>query len=341
MDCLRLFRKGKRPMSAVRPRGISLMQAGATMRPLRLKTLQLPFMAEERTAAQPIEPQPIEPQFDGASPEEPANAAPQAAAQQALVKQLAREVQRIETSRLPGSSRVAVAAFSTGCSALDRCLPSGGYDPGTVVEYLQASTASGATSLALTAAREAMAATGRFCLLVDWREQFYPPAAAALGMDLKRIVIARPRTLADRLWAIDQALRSPAIAAVVAEVEQMDDRAARRLQLAAERGGGLGLLVRGAAARQQPSWAAVQWLVRPLPQHPLPLDPHPLSPLPLAERSPHRQLEIELMRARGATTGLKTRVQINATHGRIESSTSVLAGLLRTPPVAPRRAVGG
>ncbi len=90
-----------------------------------------------------------------------------------------------------------------------------------------------------------------------------PTTAAALGLDLKRIVIVRPTTLADRLWAIDQALRSPSIVAVIAEIEQLDDHAARRLQLAAESGGSLGFLVRS-SQRQQPSWAEVQWLVRPM-----------------------------------------------------------------------------
>lgn len=295
-----------------------LMEAGATARPLRLRTLGLPFMTEK-----PEE-----------SPEASATEAPAVApamdarqAQQALVKQLAREVHRMEASGAPNMG-LATSAFSTGCQALDRCLPGGGYDSGTVVEYLQAARASGATWLALTAAREAMAKTDRFCLVVDWREEFYPPAVAAMGIDLKRVVIVRPQTLAERLWAIDQALRSPAIAAVIAEVEHLDDRAARRLQLAAERGGGLGLLVRGVAARHLPSWAAVQWLVRPLPQSIGPSNVELLA----GERSPHRLLEIELMRARGVPAGVKTRVQINAIHGRIESATRALASTLRTPP---------
>lgn len=317
-----------------------LMEAGATARPLRLRTLGLPFMTE-KTEELPQAPTAEAPAIEAPLAEAPVAEAPAIEArlaQQALVKQLAREVQRIETSGTPSMGLATSSAFSTGCQALDRCLPGGGYDSGTVVEYLQAAIASGATSLALTAAREAMAKTDRFCLVVDWREQFYPPAAAALGIDLKRVVIVRPQTLAERLWAIDQALRSPAIVAVIAEVEHMDDRAARRLQLAAERGGGLGLLVRGAAARHHPSWAAVQWLVRPLPQSACRSSGGQSSDGQLAdERWPHRQLEIELMRARGVPTGVKMRVQINAIHGRIESATSALANsalanTLRTPP---------
>lgn len=261
-------------------------------------------------------------------------ATPAQAAQQALITQLAGEVQRIELA-----GRMAASAFgrtqrvfSTGCAGLDHCLPSGGYDSGTVVEYFQTHHASSAMILALVAAREAMAATEGYGVVVDWCQQFYPPAAAAMGIDLKRLIIVRPTTLADRLWAIDQALRSPAIAAVVAEVEHLDDRAARRLQLAAERGGGVGLLVRRAEARHHPSWAEVQWLVRPL-----------------AVGTADRQLELQLLRARGGRIGLRQRYQIHAIHGRIEqvlrpqpaslgraSASSALANHLAHP--APRLA---
>src|SRR5437879_6095746 len=62
----------------------------------------------------------------------------------------------------------------------------------------------------------------------------------------------------------DEARRCPAVAAVWGPVGELDDRALRRLQLAAEEGRGLGLLLRGASVRGRPSWADVRLLVRPL-----------------------------------------------------------------------------
>ena len=331
-------------------RGPRSVKQGSPLTRLRLRTLPLPFCHEPdillSPPAEPAPPQPASvqpgpvqpgpvqrwpaqssqptlPEAQAAIAAEPATRAISgssgSSAQQALMARLTREVQRIEVSGRTRTNvaEAAPALFSTGCGEMDRCLPNGGYASGTVVEYLQASSASGATSLALTAAREALTATDRFCVFVDWCQQFYPPAAAALGIDLKRVVIVRPRTLADRLWAIDQALRSPAVAAVIAEIEHMDDRAARRLQLAAERGGGVGLLVRRASAQSHPSWAEVQWLVRPL-----------------ADSSAHRQLKLELTRVRGGRSGTSVRVQINALHGRVEpipASTAVLARSLSQP----------
>ena len=250
-------------------------------------------------------------------------------AKSALVAQLSREVKRIEVAGRvqPDQLGRRNAVFSTGCSTIDGCLPCGGYESGTIIEYLQNAAGSGATTLALCAAREALTATDRFCVVVDWRQQFYPPAAAALGLDLKRIVIVRPTTLADRLWAIDQALRSPSIVAVIAEVEQLDDHAARRLQLAAESGGGLGLLVRHVHQRHQPSWAEVQWLVRPMLRASNPNSPSSVAAIATPA---HRPLQLELLRVRGGQSGTSVQVQVNAMNGRVEPSTAAAAALART-----------
>ena len=45
---------------------------------------------------------------------------------------------------------------------------------------------------------------------------------------------------------------------------KLDGRTFRRLQLAAEQGGGLGLLIRPATVRGEPSWADVRLLIEPL-----------------------------------------------------------------------------
>ncbi len=250
-----------------------------------------------------------------------------ALAQRALVAQLSREVKRIEVAGRvqPDQLGRRSAVFSSGCTTIDGCLPCGGYESGTIIEYLQNSAGSGATTLALSAAREALAVTDRFCVVVDWRQQFYPPAAAALGLDLKRLVIVRPTTLADRLWAIDQALRSPAIVAVIAEIEQLDDRAARRLQLAAEAGGSIGFLLRNIYQRHQPSWAEIQWFVRPM-RLSTSNQTTPAVTVPLA----HRRLQLELLRVRGGQSGSHINIQINATNGRLEPTTTAAAALART-----------
>jgi protein ImuA len=184
-------------------------------------------------------------------------------------------------------------ALSSGCPALDRALPGKGFRPGTLVEWLGRGQGDGAATLAFRAAAGAFrAAAGRgrgAVVVLDRSGEFYPPAAVAQGIGPARLIVVHPANKADHNWALDQALRCPAVAAVVAWPDlldgKLDGRTFRRLQLAVEQGGGLGLLIRPESVRGQPSWADVRLLVEPLPS-----------------QSPYgwpRRLRVVLLRCRG------------------------------------------
>lgn len=153
--------------------------------------------------------------------------------------------------------------FSSGCPALDRLLPWGGLPRGALLECLEQDPAvGGAGMLALLLARQA-ALQGGAIVILDPHGWFYPPAAASLGIDLASVLVVQARQAGDQIWVMEQCLRCPAVAAVWAPLERLGAREFRRLQLAAESGSGLGLLVRSSAARRAPSWSDVQMLVVP------------------------------------------------------------------------------
>jgi hypothetical protein len=136
--------------------------------------------------------------------------------------------------------------------------------------------------LALLVARQA-AFSGGMVLVVDRQGCFYPPAAAALGMDMRRLVVIRPRSQLDEAWAIDQGLRAAGVAAVLAWPDAIHDHTFRRWQLAAESQRVTGLLVRSAVHAREPSWAALRLRVQTLP----------------SETLTRRRVHVELLRARG------------------------------------------
>lgn len=68
-----------------------------------------------------------------------------------------------------------------------------------------------------------------------------------------------------RLWAIDLALRCPAVGVVVADGSGFDMAATRRLALAAAAGNGLALLLRPPWEQRELSAATTRWLVLPEP----------------------------------------------------------------------------
>ena len=238
------------------------------------------------------------------------------------------KVQRLATQgrqRWQGQS-----VISTGSKQLDQLLPSGGLIRGTLVEWIiGADRSSGAGVLALRAAREA-ARDGGYVIVFDRHQCFFPPAAAAWGLDLKRLVVIRASSVRDELWALDQALRCRAVAAVWGCLEELDWRWFRRLQLSAEQGGTLGLLLRPARVRGQPSWSDVQWQVAPAGQK-TKFPQQSQHELPWQRQCSLWQLSVTLNRCRGGAVGRTVQVTMGEQYRDDSTNPLPLAASLADP----------
>lgn len=194
-----------------------------------------------------------------------------------------------------------------------KVLPEGRLPRGGLLELLAEGVGSGAMWLALHLAAEAREGTGGIAqgiVLIDSEHELYPPALSGTGVRLAQTIVVRPRTLAEGTWAFEQALRCPGVAAAWCRNQKWNDRVFRRLQLAAEAGGGVGLISSPAEVRRQPSWAEVRWLVRSVAggdaafrskltseRREVRCERHEWA------RSSGRRLQIELLQARGGTAG--------------------------------------
>ena len=159
-------------------------------------------------------------------------------------------------------AQTAEAALPTGFAALDEVLPGGGWPRGALTEVLLARQGIGELRL-LTPAMARLSETDGW---LAWVAPPYVPYAAALaaaGIDLKRLVVAKPQSEADAWWTAEQALRSGACGALLAWLRAADERRMRRLQLAAETGHTWGVLFRHARAAQDRSPAALRLLLEP------------------------------------------------------------------------------
>ncbi len=183
-----------------------------------------------------------------------------------VLDQLRSQIRAVESERnAHGEDRV-----SSQCVAVDRMLPGAGYARGTLVDWI-APSGCAADFLSLSVASRACE-NGGALVVIDPDRQFFPSAAAAMGINMDNLIVLRSaekpgghiRAIGqDLLWAIDQSLRCPAVAAVWGPLPKIDDRWQRRFQLSAEASGSMGLFVRPLALARQPSWAEVQWLVSP------------------------------------------------------------------------------
>jgi hypothetical protein len=159
-----------------------------------------------------------------------------------------------------GGGAGAPETVSTGFRALDARLPGGGWPLATLVELLVPAAGVGEIRLLLPALRS-LTAAGTEPRWVAWLAPPhlpYAPALADAGLDPARMLVVRPRAGVDRLWAMEQALRSGACAAVLGWAGEARDPMLRRLKLAAEKGGTPAFLLRPAAHRGEATPAALR-----------------------------------------------------------------------------------
>lgn len=94
----------------------------------------------------------------------------------------------------------------------------------------------------------------------------YGPGLTRFGLPTERLILVRVAKPADLLWAMEEGLRSGRFAAVLGDGFAPDLTATRRLQLAAEAGGGTALLVFPATdSRNRLSAATTRWRIAALP----------------------------------------------------------------------------
>lgn len=144
----------------------------------------------------------------------------------------------------------------TGHASLDQHLPDGGWPAAALSELLLASPGCGELQLLWPSLARLTAQGGRVVLIAP---PFIPyaPAWQAAGVDLRWLIqVQAPQ--ADVLWAAEQCLRSASCAAVLCWPERADDRALRRLQVAAETGQALAFACRPQQAANNPSPAALR-----------------------------------------------------------------------------------
>ncbi|MDE2478706.1 MAG: translesion DNA synthesis-associated protein ImuA [Betaproteobacteria bacterium] len=172
--------------------------------------------------------------------------------------------------------------WPTGREALDARLPGGGWPSAALIEVLIAEHGLGEVQLFLPALverqRESIGDPPWLVWIAPPHEP-YAPALAQQGLDLHRFLVVRPPSAIEALWAAEQALGSGACAAVFLWLKGTDERWLRRLKLAAEQGGALGVLVRPERHRFESSPAQLR----------------------LAMRREEARLHLELLKVRGAS----------------------------------------
>ena len=170
---------------------------------------------------------------------------------------------RARLARLDGSERTGTGpVLALPFAGIERILPGGGLARGALHELCGAPEYAAAAGFAAVLLGR-LAADGHV-VWIGPRDELYGPGLLELGLDPARLIVVQARGRDARLWALEEALRSPGLVAALAEVDRLTLTQSRRLQLAAETKGVTGFLLRPPAAGQVPSAAFTRWRIEAL-----------------------------------------------------------------------------
>ena len=168
------------------------------------------------------------------------------------------------------------AGVSSSFRLLDRELPGNGWPRGTLIELLVHRLGIGELRF-LAPTLRALTQSGQHVVLLTPPHLPYAQAFDALGVDSGKVLVVNAQTPVDRLWAVEQTMKSNSFGALITWLDDLPtepprqhqaaqftrpDRI-RRLQLAASRTQGLVFAFRPLAAQHHASPAPLRLLLLP------------------------------------------------------------------------------
>jgi len=200
-----------------------------------------------------------------------------------------------------GSYRV--SGRPTGYTQLDKELPGGGWPPSTLTELLWSQQGSGEIRL-LAPTLRAIAAAGETIVIQGSPHRFCAPALMQAGIDVRQLLLVQAEKPADRLWAVEQILKSASSGVLLCWLPQVKPDHLRRLQLAANNSEGLVFVFRHAAAQSESSPAPLRLLCRPASDGQIAVDiikrRGPAAAAPVVVQPPLPRVVIQALRRQAA-----------------------------------------
>lgn len=202
-----------------------------------------------------------------------------------------------ELARTFGVERGEAATRPLGIAALDEQL-GGGIPPAALIEI------AGTDAADWLAMRMLAAHAGPYAV-VDSDNSFFPPGAAAQGVNLAKLLVVRETRRRQALWALERLSRDKNLQATVAWLPALTDTYVRRLQLAAE-GSGQALVLLTEEPAKSSRWCALRLKVTPRPT-----------------TGAARQVVVEVLKMRGGATPRPVLIEVDDETGSV-SGASVL-----------------
>ncbi len=179
--------------------------------------------------------------------------------------------QRPELWKASQLGRSVAPSVRSGFPELDNELPGNGWPRSTLIELLMNRPGVGELRFLMPIIQK-MAWEKKTILLLCPPHEPFAPAFQQYGVAPEALLVVQARHPADRLWAVEQTMKSDSFGMCIAwlpdDITPARTDQLRRLQMAAAQSGGLSFVLRGAKSQHTPSPAPLRlFLSAASPQH--------------------------------------------------------------------------
>lgn len=196
--------------------------------------------------------------------------------------------------RLQGYKPYPGGAMDAGLGPIKEAFPNASFPVGAVHEFLPERPEDAASTSGFMAGLLAslMSCNGTV-LWISSSRTLFPPALISFGIQPEQVIFIDTPKEKEVKWAMEEALKCGALAAVVGEMRELDFTFSRRLQLAVEHSQVTGFVVRPQGRKLNPTACVSRWKISSLPSEPV--DDLPGVGFP--------QWKVELLRVRNGKPG--------------------------------------
>ena len=157
-------------------------------------------------------------------------------------------------------------AEAIGLGPVESAFPNGVFPVGNIHEFISGNQEQAAASSGFMAGLLApLMRNGRVCLWISVSRTLFPPSLKTFGIVPDRVIFIDMRREKDVLWVMEEALKCEGLAAVIAELHEIDFIQSRRLQLAVEKSRVTGFILRNNSRSLGATACAARWQVKPVP----------------------------------------------------------------------------
>lgn len=167
---------------------------------------------------------------------------------------------------LTGGRALTGGAARIGLGPIEAAFPNGCFASGAIHECISTIPEESAATAGFTAGLMAkLMNTDSACAWISTQRRSFPPALKAYGLTPERVVFIDVAREKDALWAMEEALKCTGFTAVIGEINNIDFKLSRRLQLATEQSRVTGFILRSNLRYQNTIACVARWRVTPIP----------------------------------------------------------------------------